>query len=145
MRKATPADTEKIFRMVVAYFLENQEKRPMKITLDVDGTRRFLKEVLGHKDLISYLSDDGVILGELGRLWMAHERVSRGILWYVKPEARNGILARNLLRAFDKEAKERSAVYSKMDLDNPANIHIIEPFCKLMGYEEFSKSWVKEF
>lgn len=144
MRRATPADLETIFRFFVRYYLENQEQMPMKVTMDIDGTRRFFKEALTHKDLISYISDDGVILGELGRLWFAKERVARGVLWYVKPEARNGILARNLLSAFDKEAKERGAVYSKMDLDNPANIRIIEGFCNLMGYREYSKSWAKE-
>lgn len=144
MRKATPNDLEKIFRFFVGYYLENQEKMPMKVTLDVEGTRRFFKDALSHRDLISYISDEGVIMGELGRLWFAKERVARGVLWYVKPEARNGILARSLLQAFDKEAKEREAVYSKMDLDNPANIRIIEGFCKLMGYREYSKSWAKE-
>lgn len=116
----------------------------LRVSLDLIATRQFLDRALRHPDLISYISENGVIFGELSHMWLGPERVGRGVLWYVKPEARNGLLARSLLRAFDKEAKERGAVYSKMDLDNPARIGVIDGFVKHLGYREFSKSYVKE-
>lgn len=117
----------------------------MNVSVDLLASRRFFESALAHPDLISYISDDGVILGELGHTIFGPERVARGVLWYVRPEARNGILARRLLKAFDEEAKARGAVYSKMDLDNPAQINVIEGLYQLAGYEEFSKSYLKEF
>lgn len=145
MRKTTAADAPRLVEFMFAYFIEAQKTMKMKVSMDLLAVRSFFENALAHPDLISYISEDGVILGELGRLWWGAERVARGVLWYVKPEARNGLLARRLLMAFDGEAKARGAVYSKMDLDNPAQGDVIDGLYKLAAYHEFSKSYVKEF
>lgn len=144
MRKATAADAPRLVEFLFAYFIEAQKTMKMRVSLDLLASRQFFETALAHPDLISYISDDGVILGELGRTIFGPERVARGVIWYVKPEARNGILARRLLKAFDEEAKARGAVYSKMDLDNPAQIDVIDGFYKRVGYREFSKTYLKE-
>ena len=145
MRKTTPEDGPEILEMLTDYFIENQHIMPMNIKLDIKNCRQFLETALGHGDLISFIADDGVIMGDLAQTWFGPNRVARGALWYVRPRARNGLLARRLLNAFDDEAKERGAIYSKQDLDNPAHLRLIERFVGHCGYREFSKSFLKEF
>jgi hypothetical protein len=145
MRKATPQDAPQIVEWFLRYFLENQKLMPMKVSCDFHMVRQWIEHALNHPDLISYISDNGVILGELGHTWMGPNKVARGGIWYVKPEARNGMLAMALLRAFNKEAGERGAIYAKQELDNPARIEVIDGLYKLAGYREYSKTYVKEF
>ena len=117
---------------------------PMEIDFDLDECWGFLKAALKHPGLISYIADDGIIMGELSQPWFGKTPVARGIVWYVRPEARNGILARNLMRAFDKEAKERGAHYSRMELDNAAHIDTIDGFFKKMNYRDYSRIYLKD-
>jgi hypothetical protein len=49
------------------------------------------------------------------------------------------------MRAFDKEAEERGAVYSKLALDNAAHFKVIDPLIRLLGYEDYSKTYLKRF
>lgn len=144
MRKAGPQDVNRILEMLMAYFIENQKIMPMAVSFDILKTRAFLTHALNHPDVISYISDDGVILGELGETWFGPNKVARGVLWYVKPEKRGSTLAWRLLKAFDGEARARGAKYAKQDLDNPARIGLVENVYHKMGYRDFSKSYVKE-
>ena len=144
MRKTGPQDVNRILEFLMEYFIENQKQMPMKISFDVPQTRAFITHALNHPDLISYISDNGVILGELGETWFGPNKVARGLIWYVKPAARNGILARRLLKAFNDEAKARGARYAKQDLDNPASIGKVDGLVKLAGYRDFSKTYLME-
>lgn len=143
MRKATPDDLCQIIEWMVDYFIENQQKFPMKVDMNVQQMRKFFELALASPALISFISDDGIIMGELAETWFGPNKVGRGILWYVRPEARNGILARRLLRAFDSEAYQRGARYCRMELDNPANVKQIAGLVEKAGYEDFSKIFVR--
>jgi len=145
MRKTEAKDAEQILRFLNRYYVENQEIMPMEIDFDLEDTWTFLNRAFQHPELISYISDDGIIMGEITQPWFSKTPVARGLVWYVSPKARNGILARSLLRAFDKEAQERGAKFSRMDFDNPAHLQMIDPFIRLMGYEDFSKVYLKRF
>lgn len=143
MRRTTPDDLVTIIEWMVDYFIENQQKMPMNVQMNVQQMKKFFEHALVHPDMVSYISDDGVILGEVAETWFGPNKVGRGILWYVRPQARNGILARRLLRAFDNEARERGARFARMELDNPANLKQIDGLVKKVGYEDFSKIYVR--
>lgn len=145
VRKTVQDDVPKILAFMKAYFEENQGKMPMRVELNLDTCKTFFTLALKHPNVISYISDDGVILGELSTTWFGPNKVGRGVLWYVKPEARNGILARRLLKAFDDEARKRGATMVFNDLHNAANLEMIDGFVKKCGYRNYSKSYLKEF
>jgi uncharacterized protein (DUF2235 family) len=145
MRPTTPADAEQIMRLLWQYFQENQAIMPMEIELDLDECWAYIRRALQSEKSIGYISDDGVFLGHLSKPWFSKTCMAGGLLWYVKPEARNGILARNFIRAFDKEAKERGAVYAQMALDNAAHLNVIGPLMNKFGYEDYSKVFLKHF
>ncbi len=144
MRKTTPKDIEQILRFLYAYYHENQKIMPMDVDFDLEECWTFLKKALAHPNIISYISDNGVIMGELSQPWFGKTPVARGIAWYVKPENRNGILARSLMRAYDNEARERGARYSKQEFDNAAHLEVIDSFMKLMDYKDYSKIYLKD-
>ena len=143
MRKTTPDDLCQIIEWMVDYFIENQQKFPMKVEMNVQQMRRFFEQILGKPEIVSYISDDGVILGDVAETWFGPNKIGRGVLWYVRPQARNGILARRLLRAFDQEAHDRGARFCRMELDNPANLKQIDGLIKKVGYEDYSKIYVR--
>ncbi len=145
MRKATSKDVAQITWWFKEYFDEAQQIMGMNVKLDLRTVRAFFEKTLGQRDLISYIGEDGVIMGELGHTWWGPNTIANGGIWYVTPEARNGIFARALLKAFDEEAAARGAVYSRMALDNPAHVKAVEGLYHLAGYQDYSKIYVKEF
>lgn len=145
MRKTTPQDGADILEMLTDYYIENQKKMPMKVNFDIPTVRKFLEQALTHPNLISYIADDGIVFGELSETWFGPNKVSRGLVWYVKPKARNGILAKNLLEAFDDEARERGAIYGRMEIDNPANLPTVGRMLKHAGYDQFSNIYLRKY
>lgn len=144
MRKTTPADVLKITEFIRDYFEEAKPTFPAPLDFDLEQSANFIFMALQHPNVISYIADDGVILGELAHTWFGPNKLARGILWYVRPGARNGILARRLLKAFDGEAKARGARLCLNDLHNPAHLNMIDGFVKKIGYRSYSKCYLKE-
>jgi len=144
VRKTKSTDGPEIVEMLADYYLENQRKMPMDVKFDVRMTERFIKEALAHRNCISFISDDGIVLGELSQTWFGPNPVGRGLVWYVRPEARNGILAMKLLNAFDAEATSRGARYSRFELDNPANLPVVDRMLHKADYRDFSKIYLKD-
>jgi hypothetical protein len=138
-----PDDLPTILEWFTDYFLENQKKMPMDVELNIKQVRKFFEHALKQPSLIGFMSEDGVILGEESETWFGPNKVGRGLLWYVRPKARNGILAMRLLKAFDEEAKNRGARFCRMELDNPANLKTIDGLVKKAGYEDYSKIYVR--
>ena len=118
---------------------------PMKVSFDYEMVLNFMEKSLKNPDLISFIAEEGVIMGEVAHTWWGPNEIANGGIWYVSPEARNGILARALLRAFDEEAASRGAVYSRMSLDNPAHFKIVDGLYHLSGYRDYSKIYVKDY
>ena len=143
MRRATLADSEQILRYLYDYYRENQEKLPINIDFDLEECWGFLRKALEHPSVISYITDGGVIMGELGHPWFGKTPIAKGVAWYVEPESRNGIMARSLMRAFDNEAQERGARFIQQPIDNGTNIKMIAPLMKRLGYEDYSKIFIK--
>ena len=146
MRPTTIEDLPQILEWMVDYYVENQKVMPMpRVKMDVNYTKTWLLNALRNPGLISFISDDGVIMGAMMETHIGPNKIGRGGIWYVRPEARNGILAMRLLRAFDEEARERGALYAYQDVENPAHLQVLDGLYKLEGYKEFSKVYLKEF
>ena len=130
--------------MLHSYYQENIERLPVAVDFDLYRCWNFLKNMLSQEECISYMSDDGVVIGNTMKPWFSETMFANSLVWYVKPEARNGLLARSLIREFDKEAARRGAKYSHLSLDNPINIDIIDPFIKKLGYRDYSKIYMRD-
>src|SRR5262249_3234742 len=134
---------EQILRYLYDYYHENRDKLPVDIDFDLEICWDYLKKALEHPNCISYITDGGVIMGEVGRPWFGNTLIAKGLAWYVEPEGRNGIMDRSLMRAFDKEADARGESFIQQTLDNPTNIKVIAPLMKKLGYEDWSKIFLK--
>lgn len=144
VRAIKPQDAPQVVEFLFAYFLEHQRLAPLNICMDILWTRRFLDMALSNQNVIGFIAENGVILGEVCYTWFGPNMTAKGFLWYVRPEARGGWLAWRLLKAFDKATRERGARYSFQELHNPTHRHIAEKLFHRAGYKDYSASYLKE-
>lgn len=149
MRKVTPADVPQIVEFLKANFHETQGLIPLgnrnKFVMSDEHITAWAQKAANHPDLIAFIDDDGMILGEFAETVFGPNRIARGGVWYVRPRARGGPLAWRLLKAFDQQAAEKGALAGRMELDNPSYIDVIDRMYKKIGFREFSKIYVKEY
>lgn len=144
MRAITPQDAPRVVEFLFHYFMEHQKIAPLKICMDILQMRRFLDAVLVNENVIGFISDDGVILGEVTYTWFGPNLAAKGFLWYVRPESRRGWNAWRFLKAFDAEAKKRGAIYSLQELHNPTHRSAAEALFHRAEYKDYSASYLKE-
>lgn len=144
MRKATLADANRIIEFLFAYFMEYHKTKPLKVGFDIPQTRAFIEQCLKNDNVICYISEEGVILGEVCYTWFGPNLWAKGFLWYVRPESRGRWSAWRLIKAFDKEAKERGASYSLQELHNPTHKTVAEGLFHKANYKDYSASYMKE-
>jgi len=149
MRKVTPEDAPLLAQFMKEYFAEARPTVPLenreRFTLDDSYVTGWAERAATCPGIFGFISDDGMILGEIAETWVGPNKIARGGIWYVRPGARGGLCAWRFLKAFDKEARERGAICSRLDLDNPVFRHVIERMYKKLGYREYSKIYVKEY
>ncbi len=106
IRKATIEDIKPIYDMIEAYFHEAVDKRSYPITWDQEMAVIHLGNLLWRDTALNFIVENGsgVILGEMKETWFGKNIVGKPSVLYVKPEHRNGLIARALVRRFEKEA-----------------------------------------
>lgn len=143
MRKATPFDLMEILEMVVDYYIENQSINHYDVAFDMPKARAYVSGLLHNPDGICYMADDGVVLGDVTEPWFSKRKFARGWVLYVRPKARNGILARALLNKFYEEAKARGAFVS-WDFYNDTHKEVINGLMRKLGYKENGYIFTKD-
>jgi GNAT superfamily N-acetyltransferase len=111
IRKATVDDLRPIYDMMEAYFHEAIDKVHYPLEWDRERAVIYLGNLLWRETGLNFVSEnlEGMILGEIGETWFGPNVMAKPAVLYVKPEHRNGLIARALLRRFEKEALERNA------------------------------------
>ena len=150
MRKVTSKDGWRVAEFMAAYYPEAVAQIPLgnrgKFQIDENYVAAWAEKAVNHPNCIAFIDEDnGIILGELAETNIGPNKIARGGIWYVRPEARSGLLAWRLLEAFDKEANERGALCGRMEVDNPVHLGTIERMYKKIGFRPFSKIYVKEY
>jgi GNAT superfamily N-acetyltransferase len=145
VRRVTAEDVELIAQMSVDYYHENQAIKPYDVDFDIDVARANLTVMIQQPSAIGYVSDDGYILGELRRMWFGKDVFGYGGAgFYVRPPARNGLLARRLMNAFCDEAKSRGAKYCVFSLFNDVRSEMLDGFFIALGCQPQGSVYLKE-
>jgi len=112
IRKATIEDIRPIYDMIEAYFHEAVTKCNYPLTWDREKAVIHLGNLLWRETGLNFIvqNGEGMILGEMGETWFGKNLMGKPAVLYVKPEHRNGLIARALLRRFEKEALSRGAL-----------------------------------
>lgn len=143
MRKATPDDLMTILEMVVDYYMENQSINHYNVDFDVQKAKTYVQSLLQNPDAICYVADDGLVMGDVTEPWFSRRKFARGWVLYVRPKARNGLLARALLNKFYEEAKARDAFVS-WDFYNDTHKQLIDGLMRVLGYKENGHIFTKD-
>lgn len=145
MRETTPADCPALMQMYFDYWIENRENYFQRhVVMDLLWAKRYLDAILANPDSIGFIDDDGVCLGIMVDTWFGPNRIAQGIMWYVTPRARGRLLAWRLLKAFDKEARQRGALVTLNALLNSTFEDRVGGILEASGYKKMSLNYVKE-
>lgn len=111
IRRATVEDIRPIYDMMKSYFSEHTDRHGYPLAWDDERVVIHLGNLLYHEDGLNFISEnnEGVILGEIGDTWFGPNRMAKPHVLYVRPEHRNGLIARALLRTFEHAAQQRGA------------------------------------
>jgi hypothetical protein len=149
VRRTRPSDVPLIAEFLKANYHETIGLIPItnreKFVMDPDYVNAFAQKAASHPDLISYIDENGMIMGDLGETTIGPNRIARGGVWYVRPEARGTPLGWRLLKAFDDEGRDRGALCARMELDNPINLSVIDRMYQKRGFRRYSYIYVKEY
>lgn len=112
IRRATVDDIRPIYDMMNAYYRAAVDKFGYPFQWNEESAVIYLGNLLWRDTGLNFITNnlEGMILGELGDTWFGPNRLAKPAALYVKPECRNGLIARALLRRFEQEAKERNAI-----------------------------------
>lgn len=106
IRKATIEDGKAVYDMAFAYWREANETGKCPFPWDSERAVIHIGNKLWSEKGLSFISEngEGAILGEIGETWFGPTKMAQPSILYVKPEHRNGLIARALLRRFEAEA-----------------------------------------
>src|SRR5262245_18172747 len=133
MRPGTIEDLPEILEMVVDYYIENQTLNRHGVDFDVAKAKGYIQGMLTHPDGICYVAEDGVVLGNITEPWFGHRKFANGWVLYVRPRARNGLLARALLNKFEAAAP---GCYVSWQFYNDTHKELINGLMRRLGYQE---------
>lgn len=133
MRPGTVEDVDMILGMMVDYYEENQRIKPYDLDFNPELARQYLTAALQLPSYISYVSDNGIISGDMRRTWFGDNYFGQGGDFYVRPPARNGILARNLFNAFRDEVKRRGGKFCMFTMFNDVSQDMFHGWMKKFG------------
>lgn len=120
IRAATVEDIRPIVDMVRAYYVEGVNKFGFPLHWSEQKVVIYIGNLLWRQDTgLNFIASggQGVILGEVGETWFGDNKIARPAFLYVKPEERNGLIARALLRRFEKRAAALGALMVVWDFD----------------------------
>ncbi len=138
IRPATVDDIQPIYAMMAAYFEEAVEKCGYKLEWNKESVVIYLGNLLFSDKAMNFVSDghEGILLGTMGETWFGPNPIAKPEVLYVKPEWRNGIIARSLLKRFEIEALNREARYILWEFESGLSDHkMIGGLMEKLGYE----------
>ncbi len=139
IRPATVEDIKPIYDMMFNYYREAVEKTGYDFfTWSEEKAVIYLGNVLWNQDGLNFISEnnEGAIIGSMGETWFGPNRMAKPAALYVHPEHRNGLLARALLRRFDKEATARGAIAILWEFEiGLSDSRMVGGLMKSLGYE----------
>jgi hypothetical protein len=152
IRPATVDDIRPIYDMVEAYFQEALTKRKYRMTWDRESAIIYLGNLLWSEKGLNFISQDqegvirGAIMGQVGQTWFGPNTIAQPRILYVKPEYRNGLVARALLRQFERAAAENNALYVLWEFESGvSNPKMLSGLMKNLGYKYQGSIYQKQF
>lgn len=138
IRAVTVDDIRVVYDMMFAYYEEWVGKYGDWIDWNQEKSVIHLGNLLYRDTGLNFITEggEGVILGELGETWFGQNAMAKPHVLYVKPEHRNGLIARALLRRFEKTAKERGAKFVIWEFETGlSEVKFLGRFMEALGYE----------
>ena len=148
IRKATVEDIRPIYDMIEAYFHEALEKRHYPLKWNQEKVVIFLGNLLWKDSGVSFISEnnEGMVLGEMQETWFGGDLMGSPSALYVKPEHRNGLIARALFRRFEKEVIARGGIAISWDFwAGVTNVSVIDGMLKALDYKYQGNIYYKFF
>lgn len=148
IRPATIDDIQPIYAMMAAYFKEAVEKCGYALRWDEGPAAAFIGSTLSAANSLSFITEggEGMILGLMGETWFGANSIAKPGALYVKPEHRNGLIARALLRRFESEAKHRGAKYVLWEFESGVTDSVVlAGMMGKLGYKEQGPVFSKFF
>ena len=136
--RATVDHIRPIYDMMAAYFAEAVEKKGYRLQGEEEKAVIYLGNLLWSDRGMNFITQghEGFVLGWLGETWFGPNPVAESAVLYVKPQHRNGLIARALLRRFEREAHERNALYICWDFQSGlTDPFILDGLIKSLKYE----------
>lgn len=135
---ATVDHIRPIYDMMAAYFAEAAEKLGYPATWNQESAVIYLGNLLWSTEGMNFITEkqEGFILGQIGETWFGPNRIAKPAVLYVKPESRNGLIARALLRRFESEARNRGAGSILWEFDSGlSDPKMLSGLMESIGYE----------
>jgi GNAT superfamily N-acetyltransferase len=148
IRRATVDDIRPIYEMIEAYFHEAIEKRNYPLGWDRERVVIYLGNLLWKETGLNFVSEnnEGVVLGEMMATWFGGDLMGSPAALYVKPEHRNGLIARALFRRFEQEARAQGAIAISWDFwAGVSDNKMIDGMLKRLGYQYQGAIYYKIF
>jgi GNAT superfamily N-acetyltransferase len=146
IRRATVEDIRAVYDMIEGYYREAAERYP-QLKFDREKVVIQLGNWLWNTETgFSFIDDEanGMLLGELMETWWGGDKIGNIRALYVKPEHRNGLLARNLLRTFEQHVEARGAIGATWDnFGGISTPKMLDPFARACGYSVHGSLYLK--
>jgi len=137
IRPATISDGAEIYAMIEQYFIEAVKARKYPLIWSEESAKIFLGNLLYKPTSLSFVSEnlEGVLLGEMSTTWFGPNLMGNPVALYVKPEHRNGLIARALIRAFENETRSRGGMAVSFDFwAGVTDNRIVAGLMNVLGY-----------
>ena len=135
MRLATPDDAHLILEMMMDCYIENQKEAPRDVGFNVFKARKYIEDAIDSPGAILYFAPNGVIIATYVDTFWGDNYFLSTSFFYVKPEARNGLLARRMFRLMEFEAKWRGLKYLVVSPQYKPSTTFLDSLLKRIGFE----------
>jgi GNAT superfamily N-acetyltransferase len=134
--------------MMHSYFREACQAANYNAKWDEERAVIHLGNLLWKETGLNFIAEnaEGMILGELGETWFGPNPLAKPHILYVKPEHRNGLIARALLRRFEKEAVSRKVDFILWEFESGvSNGEVLGGLMENLGYKLQGPVYLKSF
>lgn len=138
IRPATVDDIRPIYDMMEAYFREAIDKRHYPLKWEEERAVIYLGNLLWKDTGLNFIAEhgEGMILGEMMTTWFGDNLMGSPAALYVKPEHRNGLIARALIRRFETAVIAAGGIAVSWDFwAGVSDNGMIDGMMKALGYK----------
>lgn len=145
VRGARPGDLGSLVALVL---LAHRETGYGKFSVDERDIRGFLQFLLDSDGYVGVAERDGALVGLLlgmaHKWWFGPETVATDVLFYVRPEARSGVLVKRMLEDFRGWALDRGAVRVAVGISSGVGIDRKDRLLGHLGFEAIGGLYAKD-